>query len=118
MITLQRPTNRILRNNIFIFLVNFPVVAGGFALLAVSGVASNVVGAGAAVAAGALATIGAGGIAPVLGGLGLVGVAGAAGMTLMAMAECGGPMLCVAASGQCCFLGMGIRTEIGCPASC
>ena len=53
-----------------------------------------------------------------LGGLGLVGVAGAAGMTLMAMAECGGPMLCVAASGQCCFLGMGIRAAIGCPASC
>ena len=93
--------------------MNFPIVAGGFALLAVSGVASNVVG-----AAGALATLGAGGIAPVLGGLGLVGVAGAAGMGLMAMAECGGPMLCVAASGQCCFLGMGIRTEIGCPASC
>ena len=88
------------------------MVAGGFALLAVSGVASNAVG------AGALATLGAGGIAPVLGGLGLVGVAGAAGMTLMAMAECGGPMLCVAASGQCCFLGAGIRTEIGCPASC
>ena len=83
-----------------LFSVNFPVVAGGFALLAVSGVASNVVG------AGALATIGAGGIAPVLGGLGLMGVAGAAGMTLMSMAECGGPMLCVAASGQCCFLGM------------
>ena len=84
--------------------MNFPVVAGGFALLAVSGVASNVVGAGAA--AGGLATIGAGGIAPLLGGLGLVGAAGAAGMSLMAMAECGGPMLCVAASGQCCFLGM------------
>ena len=101
---------------IILFSVNFPVVAGGFALLAVSGVASNVAGAGAA--AGALATIGAGGIAPVLGGLGLVGVAGAAGMTLMSMAECGGPMLCVAASGQCCFLGMGIRASIGCPASC
>ena len=41
-----------------------------------------------------------------LGGLGLVGAAGAAGMTLMAMAECGGPTLYVAASGQCCFLGM------------
>ena len=53
-----------------------------------------------------------------LGGLGLVGVAGAAGMTLMAMAECGGPMLCVAASGQCCVLGVGIRGPIGCPASC
>ena len=75
-----------------------------------SGVAGNVAG------AGALGAIG--GIAPVLGGLGLVGAAGAAGMGLMAMAECGGPMLCVAASGQCCFLGMGIRTEIGCPASC
>ena len=98
-----------------LFSVNFPVVAGGFALLAVSGVASNVAGAGAA---GALATIGAGGIAPVLGGLGLVGAAGAAGMTLMAMAECGGPMLCVAASGQCCLLGVGIRASVGCPASC
>ena len=98
--------------------MNFPVVAGGFALLAVSGVASNVVGAGAAGAAGALATIGAGGIAPVLGGLGLVGVAGAAGMGLMAMAECGGPMLCVAASGQCCFLIAGLRGLTDCPASC
>ena len=95
--------------------MNFPVVAGGFALLAVSGVASNAVGAGAA---GALATIGAGGIAPVLGGLGLVGVAGAAGMGLMAMAECGGPMLCVAASGQCCFLSAGLRGLTDCPASC
>ena len=100
---------------IILFSVNFPVVAGGFALLAVSGVASNIAGAGAA---GALGALGAGGIAPVLGGLGLVGVAGAAGMGLMAMAECGGPMLCVAASGQCCFLGMGIRAPIGCPASC
>ena len=101
---------------IIFFSVNFPVVAGGFALLAVSGVASNVVGGGAA--AGALATIGAGGIAPILGGLGLVGVAGAAGMTLMSMAECGGPNLCVAASGECCVLGVGIRAPIGCPASC
>ena len=92
------------------------LLPGGFALLAVSGVASNVAGAGAA--AGALATIGAGGIAPILGGLGLVGVAGAAGMTLMAMEECGGPMLCVAASGQCCLLGIGIRAPIGCPVSC
>ena len=91
------------------------LLPGGFALLAVSGVASNVAGAGAA---GALGVLGAGGIAPVLGGLGLVGVAGAAGMTLMSMAECGGPNLCVAASGQCCFLGMGIRGPIGCPASC
>ena len=102
--------------------MNFPVVAGGFALLAVSGVASNVVGAGAAAgaagAAGALATIGAGGIAPVLGGLGLVGAAGAAGMTLMAMAECGGPMLCVAASGQCCFFRLSLRGITECPASC
>ena len=95
--------------------MNFPVVAGGFALLAVSGVASNVAGAGAA---GALATLGAGGIAPVLGGLGLLGVTGAAGMTLMAMAECGGPMLCVAASGQCCFLSAGLRGLTDCPASC
>ena len=92
------------------------MVAGGFALLAVSGVASNVVGAGAA--AGALATIGAGGIAPILGGLGLVGVAGAAGMTLMAMAECGGPSLCVAASGQCCVFRMSLRGITECPASC
>ena len=97
--------------------MNFPVVAGGFALLAVSGVASNVAGAAGA-GAGALATLGAGGIAPVLGGLGLVGVAGAAGMGLMAMAECGGPMLCVAASGQCCFLSAGLRGLTDCPASC
>ena len=102
--------------------MNFPVVAGGFALLAVSGVASNVVGAGAAAgaagAAGALATIGAGGIAPVLGGLGLVGAAGAAGMTLMSMAECGGPMLCVAASGQCCLLRTSLRGPTECPDAC
>ena len=96
---------------IALFSVNFPVVAGGFALLAVSGVASNAVG------AGALATLGAGGIAPVLGGLGLVGAAGAAGMGLMAMAECGGPMLCVAASGQCCFLTRNTRGT-QCPPSC
>ena len=42
---------------IILFSVNFPVVAGGFALLAVSGVASNVIGAGAA-AAGAGAAAG------------------------------------------------------------
>ena len=98
-----------------IFSVNFPVVAGGFALLAVSGVAGNVAGAGAA---GALGALGAGGIAPVLGGLGLVGAAGAAGMTLMSMAECGGPMLCVAASGQCCLLRTSLRGPTECPDAC
>ena len=49
-------------------------------------------------AAGASATLGAGSIAPVLGGLGLVGVAGAAGMDPVALAECVGLMFCVAAS--------------------
>ena len=98
------------------------MVSGGVSLLAAAVVASNVAGAagdaGATGTLGALGALGAGGIAPVLGGLGLVGAAGAAGMTLMAMSECGGPMLCVAVSGQCCFLGVGIRAAVGCPASC
>ena len=88
------------------------LLSGGFALLAVSGVAGNVTG------AGALGALGAGGIAPILGGLGLVGAAGAAGMGLMAMAECGGPALCVAASGQCCVFRMSLRGPTVCPASC
>ena len=59
---------------------------------------------GAAVGvAGAPATIGGDSITPVLGGLGLVGVAGAAGMDPMVLAECGEPMLCVATSFANCL---------------
>ena len=78
--------------------------SGGFALLAVSGLAGSTAGLG-----GAAAAAGAAG----LGGLGLMG----AGMGLMmAMEECVGP-LCVAASGQCCLLMMGTR-GIECSGSC
>ena len=78
--------------------------SGGFALLAVSGLAGSTAGLG-----GAAAAAGAAG----LGGLGLMG----AGMGLMmAMEECSVP-LCVAASGQCCFLALGTRGLV-CPDSC
>ena len=87
--------------------MNFPVVSGGFALLASSGFAS----------VGAAATpllAGAGG--PLLAGLGLAG-AGAAGMGfMMAMEDCL-PPLCVAPSGQCCILTTTTR-GVGCPPSC
>ena len=79
---------------------------------------------------------GLGAIAPVLGAAGLAGLllllllwlllllllilagtAGVAGMGLMmAMEECSVP-LCVAASGQCCFLALGTRGLV-CPDSC
>ena len=80
------------------------VCSGGFALIAATGIVSNVVG-------------GAGAIAPILGGLGLVGAAGAGGMALMSMADCGGPFLCVAPSGQCCMVLITFRGFL-CPASC
>ena len=95
-------------------LVNFPVVAGGFALLAAGGVAGQTF---AGLGVGAAATpllAGAGG--PLLAGLGLAG-AGAAGMGfMMAMEDCM-PPLCVAASGQCCLLILTSR-GVGCPPSC
>ena len=81
--------------------MNFPVVSGGFALLAATGVTGSLVG----------------GLTPVLGGLGLVGVAGAAGMTVMSMEQCGGPFMCVAPTGQCCFLALTFRGTL-CPQSC
>ena len=96
--------------------------SGGFALLASTGIASNLVG-GAAAAAGVgaagvgAAGLGTAGIAPILGGLGLVGAAGAGGMALMSMADCGGPFLCVAPSGQCCLLAITFRGFL-CPDSC
>jgi len=97
--------------------VNFPVVSGGFALIAATGIVSNVVGgAGAAAGVGA-AGLGTAGIAPILGGLGLVGAAGVGGMALMSMADCGGPFVCVAPSGQCCLVLITFRGFL-CPASC
>ena len=64
------------------------------------------------VAAGGLGAAGLAGLAPVLSGLGLV----ATGAGLMAMNRCTAP-LCIAGSGQCCFL---IATARGiiCPDSC
>ena len=79
------------------------VWSGGFALLATSGVVAQVIGGG----------VGAAGLAPLLGGLGL---AGAAGAGLMAMSECSAP-LCIADNGQCCLLTMNTR-GIVCPPSC
>ena len=97
-----------------VILINIPVFvnieiivnvySGGFALIAATGIVSNVVG-------------GAGAIAPILGGLGLVGAAGAGGMALMSMADCGGPFVCVAPSGQCCLVLITFRGFL-CPASC
>ena len=87
--------------------------------MAASSVTSNIAGGVLGIGGISTATLGLGttGVIPALAGLGLLGAAGA-GAGLMAMADCVGPMLCVAASGQCCFLGMGIRTAVGCPASC
>ena len=120
-----------------VILINIPVFvnikiivnvySGGFALIAATGIVSNVVG-GAAAAAGVgaagvgaagvgAAGLGTAGIAPILGGLGLVGAAGAGGMALMSMADCGGPFVCVAPSGQCCMVLITFRGFL-CPASC
>ena len=75
------------------------------------GIAGNVVGEAAA------AGLGTAGIAPILGGLGLVGAAGVGGMALMSMADCGGPFVCVAPSGQCCLVAITFRGVL-CPDSC
>ena len=89
-------------------------------MLAASSIASNVVGgigaAGAAGAVGAVGAAGAAGVIPALAGLGVVGTAGA-GAGLMALAECMRPVLCVAASGQCCLSTM-TRRGFQCPPSC
>lgn len=79
--------------------VNFPVVSGGFALLGAT-----------ATATGGPTTL----LGPILAGLGLMGVAG---MGLMSMMECGGPVRCVSVSGQCCWLLIS-RAGIECPLSC
>ena len=90
----------------FLFSVNFPVVGGGFALLTTT---SAALGSTAATAS----------ILPLLlAPLGVVGVVGTAGLTMMTLQECGGPMLCVSATGQCCFLGLNMRQNTGCPESC
>ena len=73
------------------------MVAGGFALLATTGAISGTLG-----------------LAPVLG-LGLV--AGAGGMGLMAISECGGPLRCISASNQCCGILL-TRRGLRCPRSC
>ena len=80
-------------------------LTGGFALLAASGV--SVVGAGGA--AGLTAALPA-----VLAG---VGLAGAAGLGMMSLTQCGSPLMCSAPSGQCCFLALD-RGRIVCPISC
>ena len=89
----------------YLFSVNFPVVAGGFALLA----STATVAAGQAATASLLPSL----LAP----LGLVGVLGTAGITMMAMTECGGPTRCLTSYGQCCFLLLSIRGAV-CPALC
>ena len=61
--------------------------SGGFALIASTGIASNLVGGAAAAAGVGAAGLGTAGIAPILGGLGLVGAAGAGGMALMSVAS-------------------------------
>ena len=70
--------------------------------------------AGIGAAAGGLGA--AAGLIPALAGLGVVGTAGA-GVGLMALAECMRPVLCVAASGQCCLTFMS-RRGLECPPSC
>ena len=89
----------------YLFSVNFPVVGGGFALLATTSAAL----AGPAATASILPYL----LAP----LGLVGVVGTAGLTIMAMTECGGPTRCVSASNQCCELLISSGGVL-CPASC
>ena len=92
--------------------------SGGFALLAASSIASNAAG-GILGVGGISAAVGLGtaGVIPALAGLGLLGTAGA-GAGLMALSECMPPMLCVAASGQCCFSILNNRGIIDCPQSC
>ena len=79
------------------------LLQGGFALLATTSTALG----GPAATASILPLL----LAP----LGVVGVVGTAGLTIMAMSECGGPMLCVSPSGQCCFLNL---MTGACPESC
>lgn len=84
--------------------VNFPVVSGGFALLAGSGAALTILGGG-----------GVGVFLPLVatGTLGVLGGAGAAAMM------CIGPLYCTTPGGQCCLLaldpGLGVLV---CPLSC
>ena len=73
------------------------VWSGGFALLTAAGLTGSV-----------------GGLAPVLGGLGLVG---AAGLGMMAVNQCVGPFRCAASSGQCCNTLITTRGPV-CPISC
>ena len=74
------------------------MVAGGFALLAVSGTAaSTFFPAAAGLGAGAL---------------GLAGVGGAAAMM------CVGPAFCTTQAGECCLLEMGVRGNLVCPDTC
>ena len=73
--------------------------------LAGTSVATNSIGA-------ALGAAGLAGLAPALGGLGLVVTAAG----IMAMNACTAP-LCIAVSGQCCFLAPTSR-GIVCPDSC
>merc|ERR1712218_584913 len=97
--------------------VNFPVVSGGFALLATTAAAvGGFGGAGAGVAAvgpvlfGGVTT----GIMPLVaaGALGVLGVGGAAMM-------CIGPVYCTTPAGQCCLLIVDTdRGALICPISC
>ena len=86
-------------------------------MLTASSVASNVAGGILGVGGISTAALGLGttGVIPALAGLGLLGTAGAG---LMALSECAPPMLCVAASGQCCFSIRSRRRDMDCPPSC
>ena len=81
------------------------VLSGGFALLATTATALG----GPAATASILPLL----LAP----LGVVGVVGTAGLTIMALSECGGPRLCVSASSQCCELLLNTAGPF-CPAAC
>ena len=81
-------------------IVNFPVVTGGFALLAASGLAG-----------GGLSTS----IIPLVGA-GTIGLLGA-GVAAMMFSQCVGPIRCRAPSGQCCLL-LFNRAGAVCPSPC
>ena len=79
--------------------VNFPVVAGGFALL------TSIVGVGAA---SSLSSIPAGAI----------GLLGLGGYSMVSQQMCIGPVYCQARSGECCLLVYIFNRGLVCPARC
>ena len=82
--------------NVFFFLVNFPIVATGVALI---------------LAAGTTAVS----LTPLLGAAGLLGIG--VGGSMLAQSVCVGPIYCRTTGGQCCILTRN-NDRVICPEFC